>query len=56
MREAVRISEKVYGKEHPDYALKLNSLAELLRTQVRLAGFYCCSSSFCYWALLGETG
>ena len=28
------ISEKVYGKEHPDYALKLNNLAQLLQAQV----------------------
>ena len=28
------VSEKVYGKEHPDYALKLNNLAELLSDQV----------------------
>ena len=30
MRQGMAISEKVYGKEHPDYALKLNNLAELL--------------------------
>ena len=30
------ISEKVYGKEHPDYALKLNNLAQLLSDQVGL--------------------
>ena len=41
MREAIGISEKVYGKEHPDYALKLNNLAGLLIAQVRLAGFCC---------------
>ena len=40
-REGLKISEKVYGKEHPDYALTLNNLAALLRTQVRPAGFCC---------------
>ena len=40
-REGLKISEKVYGKEHPDYALKLNNLAGLLRAQVQLVGFCC---------------
>lgn len=36
MREAVGISGKVYGKEHPNYALKLNNLGSLLKAQVRV--------------------
>lgn len=36
MREALEISEKAYGREHEDFALKLNNLAHLLRLQVVL--------------------
>ena len=34
MKEALEISAKVYGKQHPDYALKLGNLAQLLSAQV----------------------
>ena len=36
LEEAVRIGRKVFGNEHPDLAVRLNNLAELLRNQVGL--------------------
>ena len=41
MLQGLAISEKVYGKEHPNYALKLNNLAQLYQAQVR-NGSLCC--------------
>ena len=33
-REAIRIGEKILGREHPDVAVWLNNLAGLLNAQV----------------------
>ena len=41
MREALAIFKKVLGEEHPNVAVLLNNIAELLRAQVRLAGLCC---------------
>ena len=41
--ESLRIRRKVLGNEHTDVAQSLNNLAQLLKAQVRLAGF-CCSA------------
>ena len=40
-REAMRIRKEALGEQHPLYASGLNNLAELLRVQVRTAGFCC---------------
>ena len=34
-KESLAIKKKVFGDEHPEVALALNNLAELLRAQVR---------------------
>ena len=39
--KSLRIRRKAFGNEHPAVAESLNNLAELLREQVRLAGFCC---------------
>lgn len=41
--ESLRIRRKAFGNEHPAVAESLNNLAQLLKTQVRPAGF-CCSA------------
>ena len=38
--EAIRIGEKVLGKEHPDVAVWYNNLAGLYKTQVRFFKFF----------------
>ncbi|MCH7726225.1 MAG: tetratricopeptide repeat protein, partial [Planctomycetes bacterium] len=37
MRRALAIDEKSYGAEHPDVAIRLNNLAQLLQATNRLA-------------------
>ena len=37
MRQALAIDERSYGPDHPDVAIRLNNLAQLLRTTNRLA-------------------
>ena len=41
MREALAIFKKVLGEEHPNVAVLLNNIAEVLRAQVRPAGSCC---------------
>ena len=36
-REAIEIDKATIGEEHPDYATRLNNLAELLRAMGRYA-------------------